>query len=728
MSQDEATAKAAGPGEAGAEDGGEATAPWPSLLVRGLQLAALWSIAVVWPVFDVLKNEPDFFVARGNTAGDIILYTLIHVFVPPLVMVGIEALVDLASRRVGRIVHLAFIGLLVAVFALQFTTNLLPKLTYPSILLALVIGGLFALLYARQSAVRSVLTWLSPAPLLVIVLFLFVSPISDILFPAEGQTKAVAGKGNGTPVFLIIFDEAPAATLMNRQELVNSARFPNFAALGRTATWYRNNTTVADGTISGVPAILSGQRPANRPSPTRTYPQSVYTLLDSGHDITNAEPMTRVCPRMICPVRVRSQEADSGGSRLITLMKDLTIVERRVLYPPELANRLPAVDTNFEDFGGEIDFTVKPGQLPEGRSARFGDNAPVAGESKSNRILARSAKLASTIDGPHDGPPLYVLHLEIPHVPWRFEKTGLQYPIAENKVPGLVNDKWNSNQYLVDVGLQRFLLQTQYADSILGAIVEDIKKSGLWEKSMVVVTTDHGASFQTNTIRRSIKPGNFAEMANTPLFVKYPGQTKGKISDSQTLSIDILPTIAKVTGVDSGWKYQGRPLDDPHPSGPVTVRSSQFRGPVSYSFEKMLAQRRVIVDRWTRLFPGGSASLYRVGPNQELIGKDSGPLETSPGKAKAKIANPALYRDIRPDSGVLPYNIAGRITGLGSGKPLAVSVNGRVAAVGESYSTPDGVRFGMLVPPSTMTGSKTAKVTIYEVSGGRLRPLGSAGS
>lgn len=729
MAQDQAAAGGSVPEEpgTGAREVAGGDAPWPSLLVRGLQLAALWAIAVVWPLFDVLKDEPDFFVARGNTAGDIIAYTLIHVFLPPLLMVAAEALVGLASARAARIVHLAFIALLVGVFALQFTKKVLPALAYPSILLALVIGGLFALLYARQAAVRGVLTWLSPAPLVVIVLFLFLSPISDILFPAEGQTKAVKDKGNGTPVFLVVFDEAPAAALMNRRELVNSERFPAFGSLARTSTWYRNNTTVADGTISGVPAILTGQRPADRPSPTRTYPQSVYTLLASGHEIVNVEPMTRVCPRTICPVRLRSQEADGGENRLLTLMKDLTIVERRVLYPPELANRLPAVDNNFEDFGGEVDFGLKPGQYPEGRDARFGDNAPVAGESKANRLLARSAKLAATIDGKRDRPPLFVLHLEVPHVPWRFEKTGIQYPIAENKVPGLEDDAWGENGYLIDVGLQRFLLQTQYADSILGSIVSDIKASGLWEESLVIVTTDHGATFQPGMARRAIDTTNFAEMANTPLFVKYPGQEEGKISDAPTRSIDIVPTIAKVAGVESGWDYEGQPLDSKFRKGPVIVRSARKKGPVESSFEEMLAERRVIVDRWTKLFPGGTASLYRVGPNQELIGKKAMPLETVAGKARAKLANPALYKEVVPDSGVLPFNVSGRITGLGAGKPLAVAVNGRVAAVGESYDTPDGVRFGMLVAPETMTGPGKAEVTVYQVVDGRLRPLGSAG-
>ena len=716
-----------GSGPAGEKaNGQEAGGPWPSLLVRGLQLTALWSIAVVWPLFDVLRNGSEFFTARGNTAGDVIIYTLVHVFVPPLILVAIEALVDLASKRAGRIVHLAFIAVLVGAFALGFIKDLLPTAPYPAILLSLAVGVLFALLYARESAIRSVLTWLSPAPLVVIVLFLFLSPVKDIIFPPEGQAKVVADKGNGTPVFLIIFDEAPVAALMNRKELVNAERFPNFGSLARTSTWYRNNTTASDGTIVGVPAILSGERPENRPSPTKNFPQSIYTLLASGHDVINAESQTKVCPRSICPTRLRSQENDSG-SRLVSLFKDLSIVERRVIYPPALANKLPAVDTNFEDFTGGIDFTVKPGQLPEGKDARFGDNAPVAGESIANRLLARSAKVARKINEPRDRPPLVVLHMEIPHVPWRFEKTGLQYPIAENKVPGLKDDTWGSNRYLVDVGLQRFLLQTQYADSILGAIVADIKKSGLWDKSLVIVTTDHGASFKPRGIRRSIQKQNYAEMANTPLFVKYPNQSSGKISDAQTVSIDIVPTVAKVTGVNSGWKYDGIPLDEPRPSGKLTVRSAQLKGPVTYTFDKMLAQRREIVDQWTSLFPGGSESLYRVGPNQDLIGKRAASLRTAPGKGRATLSNPSLYKKIRPESGVLPFNVAGRLSGVPTGTPLAVSVNGTVAAVGESYSTPDGVRFGMLVPPDSMTGPRKAKVTIYQVTGGRLQTLGSAG-
>jgi hypothetical protein len=41
-------------------------------LRNGLHLAVLWAFAVVQPLLDLLGDNPDFFVARGNTSSDIV--------------------------------------------------------------------------------------------------------------------------------------------------------------------------------------------------------------------------------------------------------------------------------------------------------------------------------------------------------------------------------------------------------------------------------------------------------------------------------------------------------------------------------------------------------------------------------------------------------------------------------------------------------------------------------
>ncbi len=54
------------------------------LLVGGLHLGVLWAFAVVQPLLDLLGDNPDFFVARGNTRGDIVLLAVGLTLVPPL--------------------------------------------------------------------------------------------------------------------------------------------------------------------------------------------------------------------------------------------------------------------------------------------------------------------------------------------------------------------------------------------------------------------------------------------------------------------------------------------------------------------------------------------------------------------------------------------------------------------------------------------------------------------
>ena len=39
------------------------------LLLAWLHLAVLWSLAFAQPLFDILADSPEFFVARGNTAA-----------------------------------------------------------------------------------------------------------------------------------------------------------------------------------------------------------------------------------------------------------------------------------------------------------------------------------------------------------------------------------------------------------------------------------------------------------------------------------------------------------------------------------------------------------------------------------------------------------------------------------------------------------------------------------
>ena len=67
-----------------------------------LNLAVLWTFAVAQPLFDLLKDNPEFFAARGSSGFDVISFALLLVVVPPALLLGIELLVGLAGAKRAR--------------------------------------------------------------------------------------------------------------------------------------------------------------------------------------------------------------------------------------------------------------------------------------------------------------------------------------------------------------------------------------------------------------------------------------------------------------------------------------------------------------------------------------------------------------------------------------------------------------------------------------------------
>jgi hypothetical protein len=95
--------------------------------------------------------------------------------------------------------------------------------------------------------------------------------------PAPGP-----GIPHDPPVVLVVFDALPVRLLEDATGHIDSERFPNFAALARTGTWYRNATTIHESTRFSVPAILDGERP--RPGVAETLQRRADTGLRAERD------------------------------------------------------------------------------------------------------------------------------------------------------------------------------------------------------------------------------------------------------------------------------------------------------------------------------------------------------------------------------------------------------------------------------------------------------------
>ena len=179
-----------------------------------LHLGGLWALAFAQPLFDLLGRNAQFFVARGSTTGDILLLAFGYALLPPLVGAALVWALGKIRPALGWAAMLALVALIVAGLLLPPSGDLVGG-TFVAIPLALALGAGAAFLYARAAGVRSFVTVLSPAPLIVLLLFLVVSPVRGLLFPSEAGGSVAGPSRSSVPIVHVVLDELPQSTLAN---------------------------------------------------------------------------------------------------------------------------------------------------------------------------------------------------------------------------------------------------------------------------------------------------------------------------------------------------------------------------------------------------------------------------------------------------------------------------------------------------------------------------------
>jgi len=649
-----------------------------------LHLGGLWALAFAQPLFQLLGRNAEFFVARGSTAGDILLLAFGYTLVPPLVLAAIVWGLGKLRPELGWGALLVFVALLVGAFVLPPVGDLLGGAAV-AIPVALALGAGAAYLYARVSGVRSFATLIAVAPLVVLVLFLVVSPVRGLLFPSDAGGAVAGPTRSSTPIVHVVLDELPLATLVGTDGKIDARLFPKFARLARESTWYRNATTVDDTTAAAVPAQLTGSRAPDSALPTtRDYPRSLFTLFERSHRLTVVEPITALCPERLC-----GSTRPGTWDRLTALESDLEIVVKQQLYPADLRKDLPAIDRVWEGFEQD--------QLDE-------DDAFASGKNLRRDVLARlhrddaTAGWEKAIAALHDRgsrPPLVFLHSTLPHGPWRFLPDGKQYPTPGNGYLGLGIHTWTGPQWQVDQEFQRHVLQVQYVDRLLGRLLDVVP-----DDAVLVVTADHGSAFVSGEPKRPIDPRNFGAIAPVPFFVKLPGQTRPRVDDRAVRTMDVLPTLAKAAGILLPWKAEGLPADE-RPVDPDAAIDVSHVGVhvLTGRLASIEAQRRERDVVEAGLLRNG---IYGIGPRPDLLGRS--------------VVGENHTITVDPESPLLPSFITGRAS---PDTVLAVAVNGRIAQTTRTY----GNRYAALVPPSSLHAGANTVATFEVLPTGELRPV-----
>ncbi len=96
-----------------------------------------------------------------------------------------------------------------------------------------------------------------------------------------------------------------------------------------------------------------------------------------------------------------------------------------------------------------------------------------------------------------------------------------------------------------------------------GRIVSALKSQGLQHKTLVLFTSDNGPFFEGSTAGlRGGKGSSWEGGYRVPFIASWPGViVSGQVSDSLTMNIDVLPTLAAITGVQaSARELDGKSL------------------------------------------------------------------------------------------------------------------------------------------------------------------------
>lgn len=113
-----------------------------------------------------------------------------------------------------------------------------------------------------------------------------------------------------------------------------------------------------------------------------------------------------------------------------------------------------------------------------------------------------------------------------------------------------------------------YLTEVNYTDEQIGYFVDELKQSGLWDKSIVVVYGDHfGLPEPTNDAEAAATRAlaghdyNKADRLLVPLIIHLPGQKSGTRVQAPVGQVDLAPTLADAMGVElSGMAHFGRSI------------------------------------------------------------------------------------------------------------------------------------------------------------------------
>ncbi len=99
----------------------------------------------------------------------------------------------------------------------------------------------------------------------------------------------------------------------------------------------------------------------------------------------------------------------------------------------------------------------------------------------------------------------------------------------------------------------------RYLAEEIGQLLQGLRDRGMYDEALIVLTADHGEEFREHG--RWLHSQTFEETARIPLVIKMPGgEGAGRRIDHVVETVDVLPTLAELLGVEPPARIQGESL------------------------------------------------------------------------------------------------------------------------------------------------------------------------
>lgn len=361
-------------------------------------------------------------------------------------------------------------------------------------------------------------------------------------------------------------------------------------------------------------------------------------------------------------------------------------------------------------------------------------------EDEGGRLLEQQARETSNRDShlayflsrieENSHPALHFLHVVLPHNKYEYLVSGHQYlperqhiPVGWIEGPGW-GGRWFGKDPLIVTAYHRYLQQIGYLDRFLGQLRDTLETSRLYDNALIILTADHGISFQHGLSMREVERGNERDILKVPMFVKLPRQREGRISQRLVSGIDILPTIVDVLGVKAPWVMDGQSMlfvEDPPRTEIEIVGVGRIQAKALEGFPRL---------EWQVEHFGTHIALDRLvpqGPYPALIGQALADLGVGPSSGLRFYGGDFEYlKKVNPESGFLPALFSAYILEANAQNlPIAITLNGRIWAT-TTTSEWGGKQnyFSVLLPPAAFKkGENVMRVYLIEKTGEKLLPI-----